>query len=933
MGLPDVSDVFDTLKSVSDFLWILFILIVVIIAIIISTKSIKPTPKMSYAGGKRQSYQARSNISGPFPYHDTFMGNSQRMVFIDRIKDAPPKIENKKWSVPPNKIFTKTLDFDLKYGNADIVISSSLGDNHWEIADVVVDLYNEKPRVDTPGFAEEYSYHDYWYKPELHQRWATAVNVRDGVTMKAQREALHMSIQEARPAYASISKNLYYYFLTQISQVIGDNGANILDISAYGERAIAAACLGKMVKKYDGVDPNINLLQGYIDLKSDLELINNDITINFWLSPLEDLRISPGHYDLITYSPPPHMMEKYSGAPDKQSYGRYPTFNEWFGSFMYGLIDRARYGLKNGGMLAITMLDRDGNVNPKLKKIKDANKYVSKDLNITYVEATLMIIDSLGFTCKGAIGLSGITPWWVFISAGNNAINTGTIRSFIGHYPELWKLVGIKIINEVISMCDNSPENDCSKIIEFGLNALEINTGVRDLSIGSQGQCKVKHSFVKIGTNINCAEAKVVLEFLRCLLQHYIIEHVAGYILSAGKDIDEYKVATILGRWLMSTAIATTTEQPWAIGVDPMFPSKAANTDLIIDNFKYSGMDEISAIHVVNEQRYVIGPYTAKGIGQLYMYAAKIMADFMVRKSSLEALSITWSVNRGKYYINTANPGACLEILANFPRPKLFRGFSNPIMTGSVIPGLESANPIDVLLLSMRIDNVGAKGHHYTRPIERSEAILKVFGENVIIDLFASVMNSCSLGTHNYCSAYYDVESPFGSIGSALNTSLIQGTYIANPVATPSFVNVVVERILSDFDKCGENNELNVAMGFAVHGDEVNLTECLAKPETLKDKLLTDKGTPEAVKRVLLSPYAKAVYILDKEKYYRVNPMIVRGTSQLLVRGTNQHGAGMLYGGATSKYEDSYSVGVIMSKGNKKINIKLVSALGPMAVL
>ena len=238
------------------------------------------------------------------------------------------------------------------------------------------------------------------------------------------------------------------------------------------------------------------------------------------------------------------------------------------------------------------------------------------------------------------------------------------------------------------------------------------------------------------------------------------------------------------------------------------------------------------------------------------------------------------------------------------------------------MPGNSKLDIISACQVAMRLDAVGAKAHHFTRPMDRSRVLLKAFKESPagnIIDIFASYMNSRSIvdfARQAYCSAYPDVERPFGSLGSAFNIKLRSGSFIANIISTPMVVVPAVMSIVNDIDDA--TRSICVSLGFTVFKDEADIGSMFPEAGSVSKKnsaglrsfLLSSPNLPLGLRISLESKFVKFVYVLDAERYPTVDPSIRQKDD-----------------GHKHSHRGTYSVGVLLTK-NKDIDVDAAAELG-----
>ena len=161
----------------------------------------------------------------------------------------------------------------------------------------------------------------------------------------------------------------------------------VLDFSmGWGDRLLGAHA-SHFVKKYVGIDPNVNLFDGY----------NKQIAYydNIW-GKLKDFELHCGRaedekivlkdkFDMIFTSPPYFDKEKYDQS-EQQSYKMYKGFDSWMKDFLFKSIEVRSQNLKSGGLLIINISDIY--TRKKLYKICDGmNDYIASTNQFDYVGA------------------------------------------------------------------------------------------------------------------------------------------------------------------------------------------------------------------------------------------------------------------------------------------------------------------------------------------------------------------------------------------------------------------------------------------------------------------------------------------------------------------------------------------------------------------
>lgn len=254
---------------------------------------------------------------------------------------------------------------------------------NWDL-DSVIDQYTETARMSSPGYGRTHTPLGLWFKTSFSK-------LRDQIlkgkrTLYEAREAIHKA-GEVRPAYVTDSIGLYQHLRDTLLR--SSNAPIVVDITAFGDRLVAAAATGY---EYIGIDPDPNLVDGISRLTMDVKAIVPEAMINTYSTPLEHF-MPEVKVDLVTFSPPPYDAEPYTGG-DRQVHKVYRDFRHWFHGFIREALTRASYWLREGGVLGFSVLDRP---------------------TIVYTEAMILLAANLGFRPVEIFSLSGGTPWWIFV--------------------------------------------------------------------------------------------------------------------------------------------------------------------------------------------------------------------------------------------------------------------------------------------------------------------------------------------------------------------------------------------------------------------------------------------------------------------------------------------------------------------------------------
>jgi hypothetical protein len=151
--------------------------------------------------------------------------------------------------------------------------------------------------------------------------------------------------------------------------------SSIFDPSAgWGDRILASIA---SEIPYDGVDPNRDLMKGYMRIIDFFDL--EPSSYNFFSIPFEEYsNIENKKYDLILTSPPFYNMETYS--EDKyQSTRRYPTYELWRDLFLFCLLSRCTKMLNSGGRMIIYVNNIKG-----YRILDDVKERMKKEESVYY---------------------------------------------------------------------------------------------------------------------------------------------------------------------------------------------------------------------------------------------------------------------------------------------------------------------------------------------------------------------------------------------------------------------------------------------------------------------------------------------------------------------------------------------------------------------
>lgn len=764
---------------------------------------------------------ALASMGGDFPYRRYLYGMASADARLTRIVHEPIAFERKIWRLPRDKIRARTPDFFERYPTLDLVV----GKGDW-VSDEVVDLYTEGSRMGTPGYGEKQS------PVELHatnpRLLFERVNATPRTTPEELREMIYKSIGEARLAYASLSRNLYgaiqSVFLSDATSR-RDRAIRVLDISAYGDRAIAAASLGF---DYVGIDPDASLSSGYAALRRDLSMVAGipKHSLEFNQMPLEAY-VCPdaAKVDLFTVSPPPYDMEPYggSGTRDPQTHVTYTSVDTWARGFLFEIAHRAHRVVRAGGVFAFTALDR-----------------TSGAQQIAYVEYLLLLTESMGFVYQGAIGLPSGVPWWTFTAPVAGSELAASARSAQAkellqqYYPEWYGGVtgALPYPDDSAVLLEVIRASLASYVSEEIRGAVGLTASETDLLLGRWLTAVPRGALDPVfpsglsGTAVHAANEELVAAMVekkadRALAERAVYARVytlrSGDVLYAQTGLGVaglYATCALFMRFIVNrTAFA------------------AAAREVVVADLPPTTRPEILART----------PSAVRFLRHEVPFGGR--RDYFTRPDGQGV--VVW---RGSE-----------------PIPAL-RFSDRHVWTAT--------ERRQLALVALRYETLGVIGHHFTRPVRRIEIMNRAVGAPVI-DLFANVFNANS---SEFASMYPDVEGSLGSIGDFFQLELAASgekisAYMANPPDTPVVLRTVADRVAAALQN--STRPIVFFVGVTLWHD--------ANPDLLA---AFEKRDPAAVERMLaasdnflasyivshLRPFLIAAYRLDTARFPTVLP-------------------------------------------------------------
>lgn len=266
----------------------------------------------------------------------------------------------------------------------------------------------EKARLSAKLIYAKMSPLEQWENPYFQQKMINKYGTDPGIL----REGLYND-RETMPEATQFKISLSYIIYKKY------NAKKVLDISSgWGDRLTGAILAD--VEKYNGYDPNLDLVDSYTDIIKKFNVNANNFNVT--PIPFEKAEIKE-KYDLVFTSPPFFDFEIYN-KKGEQSIINYPTFDDWFVKFLCVSLKKAWDALIDNGHMIIYIMD-----------IKNYAICEPMSLFMLYLGSS-----DIQYLCSFA-GAGKYRPFWIFQKTGNIKKENKLLEKF---YPNLYK----KIIEE-----------------------------------------------------------------------------------------------------------------------------------------------------------------------------------------------------------------------------------------------------------------------------------------------------------------------------------------------------------------------------------------------------------------------------------------------------------------------------------------------------
>ena len=260
---------------------------------------------------------ARGHLSFPWKRLHYVDGGQAMMAalkdFVLRIDTRPCSPQNIAFLArAPDKSPLFPLRFQAGY------VTFVHDDADYERMDVLVDLFNEEPRLHARRQDAHESPLASWTREGFVDRIVSAALERDGVaSLLTLRERFYAAVKECTQFKPSLAVAVIKYF----------HAKAVLDFSAgWGDRLAGAIAAG--VTRYHAFDPNTRLRQGHRALIAQFVPPEQQERFTVTYEGVEAAAMPDGTFDLVFTSPPFFDFEIYTGEPG-QSVDKFRSLTAW----------------------------------------------------------------------------------------------------------------------------------------------------------------------------------------------------------------------------------------------------------------------------------------------------------------------------------------------------------------------------------------------------------------------------------------------------------------------------------------------------------------------------------------------------------------------------------------------------------------------------
>lgn len=272
------------------------------------------------------------------------------------------------------------FNIPIKKGNCVFKYSNDKTDFYWECDSRFNDIsnyYHQKNRMNCAS-KEQYAPIEIWRNKKLLRSVLGGMfnNKIKKVNAQTLRHTLRLRSHFAGQFNPGIVKGIYDFVHAEY----------IVDpCSGWGDR-LAGFFASTNTKKYFGVDPNPDLVEGYKLQIKDYSKLTTDKEAIIISGCCEDDAVHFPECDFVFTSPPYFTAEKYEGI--NQSWVKYGTYDIWRDKFLLKIIEKSYNSLIKDGCMMLNV----------------ANVKLGKDI-LPICDDVLKFTKEIGFIYKGCIGL------------------------------------------------------------------------------------------------------------------------------------------------------------------------------------------------------------------------------------------------------------------------------------------------------------------------------------------------------------------------------------------------------------------------------------------------------------------------------------------------------------------------------------------------
>lgn len=409
-------------------------------------------PSLDYirsAGSEEQAIERlvneAHNNTMSFPYRSIFCESAD--VYFKRLREYTPTIDTNRYRMFGYSGKHKLFLPPFFQGNPLVIVGS---DADLDDIEALPDLFLEDIRVRGCRKGHPSSL-EVWRRPELCRPVIARALRLSKVTSKWLRTAIEVHTKEPRTFRCTWIKSIFEILIGQQQHIASSSSywstpllvhPRILDLSpGWGECLLATLALECT---YTGYSDHISCQRGYSGM---ITMFGNPTYAHMNYAPFEKSN-DLGQYDIV-YFRPNIFDEELFIDDNNQPYKRYPSYEDWLVSYVFGCLIKAWNQLVENGFLVLAL--------------SDSKQYAPCEAINLFIEQFLK-----GSSYEGIIGVVGDDkkPHPVWIWKKTNEITRKiwsppvSKHAFVAHYPELVS----RVLSLQLSQKDQALEIERSNI-------------------------------------------------------------------------------------------------------------------------------------------------------------------------------------------------------------------------------------------------------------------------------------------------------------------------------------------------------------------------------------------------------------------------------------------------------------------------------------